>query len=139
MVVITLDLNYLKCFCLDCDERYTDMDTKCCKGCDIKLFQQDFPNWTSGNESIDRFIQETQLSVQKENQVLEWIPYNEFKNIEYLEKGRSSTVYKTIWSDGPINYWSNDERKWIRSNHEKVVIKNLDDFSNLSDETLNKV
>src|SRR6266540_2397733 len=33
-----------------------------CKECNAKRFQQEFPNWTSGNEFIDSFIQETQLN-----------------------------------------------------------------------------
>ncbi len=136
MVVRTLNLKH---FCLDCDERYTDIDTKWCKGCNSKLFQQDFPNWTSGNEFIDRFIQETQLNAKHDSEVLEWIPYNEFRFIKYLDKRRSSSLYKAIWSDGPIDKWFNNERKWIRSNYETVAIKNLNNISNLNDEILNKV
>jgi len=33
-----------------------------CQQCNAKRFQQDFPNWTSGNKYIDKFIQESQLS-----------------------------------------------------------------------------
>src|SRR6266498_99207 len=47
-----------------------------CNECNAKQFQQDFPNWTSGNEFIDRFIQETQLNVQSNFIVIEWVPYN---------------------------------------------------------------
>jgi hypothetical protein len=28
---------------------------------------------------------------------LRWIPYNKFKNVEYLDKGGFSTIYKAIW------------------------------------------
>jgi hypothetical protein len=30
---------------------------------------------------------------------LKWIPYNRFKNVEYLDKGGFSTIYKAIWLD----------------------------------------
>jgi len=30
-------------------------------------FQQDFSNWTSGNEFINKFIQESQLNAQNES------------------------------------------------------------------------
>ena len=33
-----------------------------CQQCNAKQFQQDFSNWTSGNEFIDKFIQEIQLN-----------------------------------------------------------------------------
>ncbi len=103
------------------------------------MFQQNFLNWTSGNDFIDKFIQESQLNAQNENQVLEWIPYNGFKNIEYFDKGGFSTIYKAIWLDGPIKYWSHNEKKWIRSNNEIVILKSLDNSLNLNEEFLNEV
>ncbi len=106
---------------------------------DNKWFQQNFLNWTSENDFINKFIQESQLNAQNTNQVLEWIPYNRFKNVEYFDKGGFSTIYKAIWPDGPINYWSYDEKKWIRFNEIIVVLKSLDRSSNLNEEFLNEV
>jgi len=60
------------------------------------LLKQEFSNWTSGNEFIDKFIQKSQLNVQSENQILEWISYNRFKNIEYFDKEGFSSIYKAI-------------------------------------------
>jgi hypothetical protein len=31
---------------------------------------------------------------------LSWIPYNKFKNVEYLDKGGFGTIYKATWSYG---------------------------------------
>ena len=104
-----------------------------CKECNAKRFQQDFSNWTSGNEFIDKFIQETQLNTIF--QVLKWIPYNRLKNIEYLDKGGFSIVFKAIWLDGPLKEWSNDG-KWIGM---KVALKSLNNSSNLGKEFLNEV
>ncbi len=70
------------------------------------------------------------------NRVLEWIPYNRFKNIECFVKGEFSTVYKAIWLDGPIVFWSKDEKKWIRVNEKIIALKSL---SNLNEEFLNEV
>ncbi len=106
---------------------------------DHKWFQQNFDKWTSGNEFIDKFIQESQLSASLTSQILEWISYNRFKNIEYFDKGGFSTIYKAIWLDGPINYWSDDKKNWIRSNKEIVALKSLDKSSNLNEEFLNEV
>ena len=105
----------------------------------VKQFQLNFLNWTSGNEFIDKFIQESQLKVQNNKQVLEWIPYNRFENIEYFDKGGFSTIYNAIWLDGPINYWSYNEKKWIRFNEKTVVLKSLNKSSNLNEEFLNEV
>jgi len=72
-------------------------------------------------------------------EILEWIPYNRFKNIECLNKGRFSTIYKAIWLDGHIIKWSDDERKWDRYVDYTVTLKSLKDSSNLNEEILNKV
>ncbi len=106
---------------------------------DNKLLQQNFLIWTSGSDFIDKFIQETQLNAQNIKQVLEWIPYNRFKNIEYFDKGGFGTIYKAIWLDGPIKHWSNDKKKLIRSNEKIVILKSLDKLSNLNEEFLNEV
>jgi len=45
---------------------------------------------------IDKFIQETQLNAKYIDQILEWIPYNNFKNIKYLDKGGFGTIYEAI-------------------------------------------
>ena len=40
-------------------------------------------SWISGNEKIDNFIQEMQLKINKyDDIVFEWIPYDQFSNIE---------------------------------------------------------
>ncbi|RIA84257.1 hypothetical protein C1645_832517, partial [Glomus cerebriforme] len=58
-----------------------------CNTCNAKRFQQNFKKWSSGNDDIDKFIQHTQLSATDYNEVLEWIPYDRFYNIEYIAKG----------------------------------------------------
>ena len=104
---------------------------------DHRLFQQDFFNWTSGNKFIDKFIQESQLNAKSFNQILEWIPYNKFKSIEYLDEGGFSIVYKAIWLDGPIEYKENN--KWKRSKNKIVSLKSLNKSLNLNEEFLNEV
>ena len=100
-----------------------------CSQCNGKRFQQEFPNWTSGNKYIDNFIQESQLNPQNSEQFLEWIPYNRLSNIKYLAKGGFSTVYEAIWLDGQIQFWDYDENQWKIYNYniysDKVVIKSL--------------
>jgi len=113
---------------------------KWCKECNAKRFQQDFPNWTSGNKFIDRFIQDAQLNASRESLVLEWIPYNRFENIKYFAKGGFGTVYRAIWLDGHIKEWSNDKRKWVRYDYEwSVALKSINNSSNLNEEFLNEV
>ena len=55
------NVNTLFGLCPVCNKPYKFWN-KWCKQCSAKRFQQDFPNWTSGNVYIDNFIQETQLN-----------------------------------------------------------------------------
>ncbi|CAB4403140.1 unnamed protein product [Rhizophagus irregularis] len=71
-----------------------------CKSCNAKHFQQNFKNWTSGNIEVDKFIQKTQLKAKRYQEILEWIEYDRFENVEYLAKGGFGTIYKAIWKDG---------------------------------------
>ena len=50
---------------------------------------------SSGNEFIDKFIQEEQQN----GNTLKWLPYDGFENVEYLDKGGFSTIYTATWSD----------------------------------------
>ena len=126
--------------CPECNKPNTGY--KWCNQCNAKRFQQDFPNWTSGNNYIDNFIQETQLNAQHKFHVLEWIPYNRLTNIKYLAKGGFSTVYNAIWLDGWIYKWDDDKKQWHRPYHNEgysVVIKSLNNSSNINEEFLNEV
>jgi hypothetical protein len=56
---------------------------------------------------------------------LKWIPYNKFINIEYLDKGGFSTIYKAIW----LNTYRNQE----------VGLKCCNNLNESLDEFLNEV
>ncbi|CAB5371083.1 unnamed protein product [Rhizophagus irregularis] len=66
-------------------------------------------NWTSGNEKIDDLIKEMQLKINKPNDIVfEWIPYNQFSNIEEIGDGGFSKVYFAIWGVGLLHYDGNN-------------------------------
>src|SRR5947208_1549295 len=85
-----------------------------CQSCNAKRFQQNFQNWTSGNHDIDEFIQKTQLKARNLNEVIEWVEYDRFENVEYLAKGGFGTTYKAIWKDGYIFHWDSENNQWKR-------------------------
>ncbi|GBB88498.1 hypothetical protein RclHR1_15000002 [Rhizophagus clarus] len=104
---------------------------KCKFKCNAIYFQQNFENWTSNNKYIDGFIQDTQLSAHYgANEVLEWIPYDRFNNIEYIE---ITGVYTANWIDGYIYVWNNKVKNWIRYDEYMAVtlkyLKNPNDFT----------
>jgi hypothetical protein len=111
---------------------------KCNYTCNAIHFQQSFGSWTSGNDDIDTFIQDTQLSAHNDAKVaLEWIPYNRFSNIKYIEK---IGIYRANWIDGYIYEWDNDNQNWKRNKKNMVVIlKSLNNTKNITSEFKNKV
>ena len=136
-----------------------------CKYCNTNVFQQDFSKWASGNELIDKFIQNAQLNARNSQEVIEWIPYSRLRNIQYLTKGGFSTIYKAIWLDGKIDSWDSKKKQWSRmcirledKDYENakngniksplnesetdgyhVVLKSLENSSNINEEFLNEV
>ncbi|GBC01878.1 hypothetical protein RclHR1_43650001, partial [Rhizophagus clarus] len=91
---------------------------KCNKICNAIYFQQKFINWTSGNDDIDNFIRNTQLSAHNDTKkALEWIPYDRLYDIKYITENKFGKVYRANWIDGNINsYWDDDEGYWDYKN-----------------------
>jgi hypothetical protein len=110
--------------CKECKQPNTGDDW--CQSCNSKCFQQNFKNWTSGNNEVDEFIQKAQLKAKKDHEILEWIEYDRFENVEYLAKGGFGTIYKAIWKDGFIEKWDSENNQWERS---KFWIENYENFS----------
>src|SRR6201988_4895222 len=93
-------------------------DNKCIK-CNLVCyaihFQQNFENWTSGNNDIDKFIQDAQLSAHDNaSDALEWVPYNRFDDIKYIANGKFGKEYRANWIDGYITYWDSKNKNWKR-------------------------
>ncbi|GET64505.1 kinase-like domain-containing protein [Rhizophagus irregularis DAOM 181602=DAOM 197198] len=122
---------------------------KCYYICYAMRFQQNFKNWTSGNDNIDKFIQDTQLSAHEDvREVLEWIPYDRLYNIKYIAKDEfgKGKVYRANWIDGYISDYEDDEsldsesKNWIREGCNMFVnLKSLNTPNILTLEFINKV
>ncbi|EXX53855.1 kinase-like domain-containing protein [Rhizophagus irregularis DAOM 181602=DAOM 197198] len=95
--------------------------------------------WTSGNEKIDDFIQERQLSINVYNDiVLEWIPYNQFSEIKASGKNGFITVYSAIWKNGPLYKTDNWRNYYIRNSNKRVALKCLDNSQEFIDYLINE-
>jgi hypothetical protein len=101
----------------------SDKCKKCHYTCSAIHFQQNFGSWTSSNNDIDKFIQDTQLLAHDAQNALEWIPYNIFRNINYIEK---IGVYKGNWM-GRFNQ------------NEVITLKSLNNTKNATLESINEV
>uniref|UniRef100_U9TKZ1 Protein kinase domain-containing protein n=1 Tax=Rhizophagus irregularis (strain DAOM 181602 / DAOM 197198 / MUCL 43194) TaxID=747089 RepID=U9TKZ1_RHIID len=123
--------------CEKCGKRYTngqDMNFKWCTSCQINYLEKNFTNWSSGNEEIDGLIQKMQLKIDSMfDKVFEWIPYNQFSNIDEVEEGE----FSAIWKDGPLIF-DYDKKEWIRKSDKKVGLKYLYDSQSNIGEFLNE-
>ena len=85
-----------------------------CKGKKVKTLTDKY-----GNEEIARFLYyQCKLNAEYyDDYYIRWIPFDEFKNIEYLAKGGFGEVHKATWING---YYDEYERKYI---DKEVVLK----------------
>ncbi|GBC26765.2 uncharacterized protein OCT59_020892 [Rhizophagus irregularis] len=99
---------------------------------------------SSGNKIIDDFIRFTQVNLAREEGKMEFVTYDQFKNIEFIAEGGYSKVYKATWVDGPID-WYNIKRENSNITHRtcvknyKVILKNLNNSKNITLKELNEL
>ncbi|RHZ89620.1 hypothetical protein Glove_13g97 [Diversispora epigaea] len=120
--------------CPECNQEYTDIYNIWCNPCNSKHFQNDFNNWTSGNNKIDKFIQDAQLNAINDSEVIEWIPFDRFKDVKHIGKGGFGTIHYAKWIDGYIEEWDIENQQWKRHRKEgEVALKKFDNFVNFND------
>jgi len=116
-----------------------------CKDCEKFNFQKTFSKWTSGNESIDNFIKETQLKSTRPIDYLEWIPYERFKDIKLIDKSNNDinngygNVATAIWLDGPRWSWNEEILKWQRTGETIVALKIMEKTKNINSDYFNEL
>ncbi|RHZ64799.1 hypothetical protein Glove_320g45 [Diversispora epigaea] len=91
----------------------------------------------SGNLDIDNFIKRTQSSKNTSigGHFLEWEPYDNFENIEYIGKGGFSQIYKATWKKNSGISFNGD----IHRSETKVVLKVLNNSQNMDKEFLKEL
>jgi hypothetical protein len=99
--------------------------TQYCEFCIRKYLKNNFENWTSGNNEIDKLVQECQQKTVAPWHVIEWISYDQFENVEYFTEGGYATIYTAFWKDGFYNEWNSDEQILKRFGNHKVILKRL--------------
>jgi hypothetical protein len=121
--------------CIKCGKQYyTNTTYIWCKPCQINYLKANFINRTSDDKKIDDFVQEIQLKFDYYKFLFEWIPYNQFSDIEMGEEDSATA----IWKDGPLYYNFFTEKERMRISNKKVSLKYSYDLQNVA-EFLNKV
>uniref|UniRef100_U9U0N3 Protein kinase domain-containing protein n=1 Tax=Rhizophagus irregularis (strain DAOM 181602 / DAOM 197198 / MUCL 43194) TaxID=747089 RepID=U9U0N3_RHIID len=124
-----------KYYCENCWGKYNnkfEIDNKSCISCQTN----------HENKKIGDLIQEMKLNINQNfgnsDKIFEWIPYDQFSNIEEIGKGGFSTVYSAIWKDGLLLY-KYSSQSWKRIPNRKVALKCLHNSQNSLDEFINKI
>ncbi|EXX60451.1 Bck1p [Rhizophagus irregularis DAOM 197198w] len=92
----------------------------------------------SGNKIIDNFIKYTQVNLIKVEGKMEFVPYDQFKNIEFIAEGGFSKIYKATWINGPIDLCVNRKNMFHQPNY-TVVLKKLNNSKNITSKELNEL
>jgi hypothetical protein len=123
--------------CKDCNKRRRPLDEshEICRIC----YKSNTLYKPSGNTYVDNFIRYTQINSYLEVGIMEYVPYDQFTDIEFIAQGGFSKVYRATWIDGPINKWSETNRNYCRNFHQTVAIKRLNNSKDITITELNEV
>ena len=100
--------------CTSCNRNNTS--PAWCQTCDPQKITQ---GWTSENKDVDNCIHEFQLKAASYEDVIEWIPFNRFDNIQNNSDGLLAT-----WLDG-IRYANYNKSKKNIDTYEKIRMENV--------------
>ncbi|GES73685.1 kinase-like domain-containing protein [Rhizophagus clarus] len=110
-----------------------------CLFCNPMRFKRKFDICHSGNTEIDELIRYHQISARDLNNILEWIPYDKFRDIKYMAEGGFAKVYSATWIDGFIINWDQEFNNWKRSGAYKVALKVLKNSRDMSLDFINEI
>ncbi|KLL02198.1 MAG: hypothetical protein MRERC_3c024 [Mycoplasmataceae bacterium RC_NB112A] len=97
------------------------------------------------------------MEATKVEEVLEWIPYENFTNVEYVAEGGFGKVYKAKWINGPIRNWNIKDSKWKREEIyftatprtklvekgenplNRIILKSLNNSQNITEDFLREI
>ncbi|GES91846.1 kinase-like domain-containing protein [Rhizophagus clarus] len=126
-------------YCVKCAKIYADIQYRWCKSCQTDRLKKNFKEWTSGNKKIDDFIQDMQSKINDLSDIVfEWIPYEQFDDIEEIDKGGFATVYSAIWKKGPL-FYNLSNKNYTRHENKLVALKCLYNSQNITNEFLKEI
>ncbi|RHZ84453.1 hypothetical protein Glove_81g70 [Diversispora epigaea] len=99
-----------------------------CELCTKEHIIQEFGTWSCGNVEIDKVVQESQKNYQGYyGYQLQWIPYDNFRDIEHIADGRYGSVYSAISKNGIKWYWNFNKQNWKYYYVGKKALKEIND------------
>jgi hypothetical protein len=107
-------VNILHKNCSYCNNPFTE--ELWCKECDPRRMIE---GWTSGNNDVDKFIKDTIYDARNAEVgynliLLEWVPFDRFKDIKQIGMGGFAKVYSATWIDGEAEYVIQNDGSWVK-------------------------
>lgn len=117
---LTLPTNHI--ICKRCDSKFTYQNW--CYDCEAQKFQENFPNWTSENESLDELIQYSQLSMifKLLNRLI--LIHSKYV-LFFVALSSYDNFYTATWLDGSRESWDNGSQQWVRTGPVKIILREL--------------
>jgi hypothetical protein len=113
-----------KIVCSECNKKRVPLDEshQICQVC--YKYKSNPISKLSGNKTIDDFIRYTQTNyITNREGKMEFVPYEQFKNTEFIAEGGFSKIYKATWIE----------------RNRTVVLKKLNNSKNITYKELNEV
>jgi predicted Zn-dependent protease len=70
---------------------------------------------------------------------LEWIPFEKFEMVKYIDNGGFGCVYSALWMEAPRWIWDDDAQEWTQADPMNVALKRLDNSQNISSSYIDQV
>ena len=109
--------------------KLTRYSEKYCENCISLHLQELFNTWASGNDIIDSFIQKCQKLSSLPDNIIEWVPFDQFEDVKYLTKGGFCSIYTATWIRGSIDDYDENTKEFTYLESQYVVLKLLNDSS----------
>ena len=114
------------------------MDKYILKSDDLKCITDQLL-YKSGNNVVDDFIRYASINGHLKASIMEFVNYDQFKDIEFINEGGVGKIYRATWINGPINNWDKKKLIFRRRGFVKVVLKKLNNSENITYKKLNEV
>ncbi|CAG8477241.1 8022_t:CDS:2 [Paraglomus occultum] len=125
-----------------CSKCKADMQNRyyLCQHCFTEIAETAATTWTTERPNIDAFILGSQKDADQVHQFIEWIPFDNFANVEHVADGGFAKVYKASWKQGCWECVTEDDdnstRHFKRRGAMEVALKEQKNSTTLSDEYL---
>src|SRR3954452_8589310 len=114
-----------------------------CPPCHSKLLLEENKDWTSGDADLDNVIKKTIVDAKRSYDYLEWIPFENFKDIVKIGQGGFATAYKATRIKCLTGHfvWDEKKHKYVRNSAKeyRVVLKAFHNNPDIVKTFLNEV